>query len=59
MSFGHDCLKWIGTTVLPRYNANIETLPFFGTMAGWHYGEGGDLGLWIYAQLININSDIY
>ena len=19
-------------------------------MAGWHYGEGGDLGLWIYAS---------
>ena len=35
-------------TVLPLYNANIGTLPFFGIMAGWHYGEGGDLGLWIY-----------
>ena len=37
-------------TVLPRYNANIGTLPFLGIMAGWHYGEGGDLGLWIYAS---------
>ena len=35
-------------TVLPLYNATIGTLPFFGIMAGWHYGEGGDLGLWIY-----------
>ena len=34
-------------TVLPRFNANIGTLPFLGIMAGWHYREGGDLGLWI------------
>ena len=26
--------------------ANIGT--YIGIMAGWHYGEGGDLGLWIY-----------
>ena len=38
----------ISATVLPLYNANIGTLPFFGIMAGWHYSEGGDLGLWIY-----------
>ena len=25
---------------------NIGTLPFFGIMAGWHYGEGSDSGLW-------------
>ena len=26
----------------------MPTLGFFGIMAGWHYGEGGDSGLWIY-----------
>ena len=42
--------SYVMYTVLPRYNANIGTLPFFGIMAGWHYVEGGDLGLWIYAS---------
>ena len=39
-------------SIIPRFNANI--------MAGWHYGEGGDLhvGLWIW-ELIIINSDTY
>ena len=42
------------TTVLPRYNANIVIMPFFNIMAGWHYGEGGDLGLWIYASRLTL-----
>ena len=37
--------------ILSDFIVNIGThWPFFGNVAVWHYGEGGDLGMWIYAS---------